>query len=153
MSDGIDKPAKNKSNGEESPPDRLRVLLAEDDTEMRNLLARSLTQEGYVVDECVDGTHLVARLVSADPEYFSVIISDVRMAGLSGLDFLEHLRWCNVGPPTILITAFGDPQAHTRARKLGAAAMLDKPFEMEELLAVVRRVVGETRARFPPAAG
>ncbi len=130
------KPTKHPSDWR--PP---RILLAEDDVEMRSMLVQSLHERGFVVDECVDGTHLVARLVSSDPDYFSVIVSDVRMPGITGLQFLEHLRECTTFPPTILITAFGDEATHARAKELGAAAILDKPFEVEDLVETIRQAI------------
>jgi len=117
-----------------------RVLLAEDDPEMRGLLAHALHHDGYMVDECRDGHHLVARLVSADPGYFDIIVTDIRMPGLNGLDFLEQLRRCANVPPAVLITAFGDEETHNRAHRLGAAAILDKPFDIGDLLTTVRNV-------------
>ncbi len=131
----------------------LRVLLAEDDAAMRGLLAQALFHEGYMVDECRDGHHLVARLVSADPGYFDVIVTDIRMPGLNGLDFLDQLRRCRQAPPAVLITAFGDEETHGRAKALGAAAVLDKPFEINDLLATVQVICQRTKASEPERGG
>jgi CheY-like chemotaxis protein len=125
----------------------VRILLAEDDADMRGLLARALTQEGFLVIECSNGIQLLdhlSGLFDRRPlEPFDVIISDIRMPGLTGLEILEGLQGDGDLPPTILITAFGDEATHHAARVAGAVITLDKPFEVEELLAIVRRVLGQ----------
>lgn len=121
------------------------VLLAEDDDDMRGLLANALVQEGYLVTECTNGIqlldHLSGLLDPRPPKRFDVIVSDIRMPGLTGLEILEGLQGAGDLPPTILITAFGDETTHTEAQLAGALVTLDKPFEIEDLLAIVRRVL------------
>ena len=67
-----------------------------------------------------------------------LVITDVRMPGPSGVEMLEWLRGVVWSIPVIVITAFGDPVLHAEARRLGALAVLDKPFDVNELLALVR---------------
>lgn len=123
-----------------------RILLAEDDREMRGLLAQALAHEGYAVTECTNGIqlldHLSGLLERQPMEPYDVIISDIRMPGLTGLEILEGLKGDGGLPPTILITAFGDEATHAEAKLAGAVVTLDKPFEVEDLLAIVRRVLG-----------
>jgi DNA-binding response OmpR family regulator len=122
-----------------------RLLLAEDDFDMRTLLAWSFRRIGYEVVECPDGVRLLDFLFStdspADPGDFDLIVSDIRMPGVTGLEVLEGIRESKGFPPMILITAFGDRETHEKARRLGAAAILDKPFEIEDLLARAREIV------------
>ena len=129
-----------------SPGLPARILLAEDDADMRGLLAQALAQEGCAVTECSNGVQLLdhlSGLLNLRPlEPFDVIISDIRMPGLTGLEILEGLHGDGNLPPTILITAFGDEATHTAAQLAGAVVTLDKPFEVEDLLAIVRRVLG-----------
>lgn len=123
----------------------LHILLADDDTDMRQLLALTLQSEGYEVMQCVDGLELLAQLKAAcvpnAPYHLDLIISDVRMPGMSGLDVLRHLHNCNDLPPILLITAFGDEQTHTQARQLGAVASIDKPFEIRQFLELVQSLI------------
>jgi DNA-binding response OmpR family regulator len=132
-----------KPAGRTGPP--ARVLLAEDDDDMRGLLAQALASEGRLVSECSNGVQLLDSLSGFLHEGFvassDMIVSDIRMPGLTGLEILEGLQGGGRLPPTILITAFGDEATHAAARLAGAVATLDKPFEVEELLAVVRRVL------------
>ena len=127
--------------------DANRVLLAEDDREMRALLALSLRKYGYDVVECADGvsllTHLAAYLLPTEynREQFDLIISDIRMPGVTGMEVLEGRPEIAEFPPMILITAFGDEETHRSAKKYGAAAMFDKPFDVDDLLEKVRSIL------------
>lgn len=118
------------------------ILLAEDDREMRAMLAKALRQAGYRVQECPDGLHLLDLLgailfLHKGGETIDLIVSDVRMPGASGQEILEQFHNCQGFPPMILITAFGDEQAHVKAEWFGAAAMFDKPFDVDLLIAKV----------------
>src|SRR5262245_32279244 len=125
------------------------ILLAEDDEPLRNLLAAALRLEGYVVVECRNGMDLVRRVsdyvVTRRPIDYDVAVLDIRMPGVSGLEALEAMRGLEGWPPTILITAFGDDAVHDEARQLGAVAFFDKPFEIEQFVAEVRRVAEAPR--------
>ncbi len=121
-----------------------RLLLAEDNTEMRKLLAWALRKQGYTVIECADGLCILRKLGLTDEDqsdHFDLIISDIRMPGVTGLEVLEGKRIFNELPPMILITAFPDKDTLNQAEKLGAAAVLAKPFDVDELLAHVKRVL------------
>jgi two-component system response regulator (stage 0 sporulation protein F) len=136
------------------PAQPLRILLAEDDSEMRRLLAWSLRQAGYDVVECKDGMSLMHKLGFLDPlrvaPPIDLIVSDIRMPGFTGFQVLESTREFEEGPPIILISAFADEEAQERARRLGAEALLSKPFEMSVLLDQIQRL---DPPRFRQAAG
>ena len=128
---------------EDAPLRPTRIMLAEDDRELRKVLALALRRDGYEVAEARDGNHLRSYLGAllynkhqADP--VDLIITDVRMPGPSGVEMLEWLRGVVWSIPVIVITSFGDPVLHAEARRLGALAVLDKPFDVNELLALVR---------------
>jgi len=110
------------------------ILLAEDDKEMRSLLALMLRKEGYQVFECTDGLSLLDMLSSN----FDLIISDIRMPGVTGMEILMGANELDNFPPIILITAFGDKETHMQAERLGAVALFDKPFDIDEMLKKVR---------------
>ncbi len=121
------------------------VLLAEDDEEMRAVLAMHLRRGGYAVTECRNGVelvdHLEAYLQDADGgERFDLIISDIRMPGVFGLTVAEGAVACRDFPPIILITAFGDAETHATARRCAVRAIFDKPFAISEFLSKVREV-------------
>lgn len=121
-----------------------RVLLAEDDAALRRLLADKLRKDGYVVEEAESGLELLTRL-GIQRGAFDLVISDIRMPGVSGLEVLEGLRngyepgsWAI---PVILITAFGDPETHAEAARLGAV-IFDKPFDVDDLRTCALNLVG-----------
>jgi two-component system, response regulator, stage 0 sporulation protein F len=123
-----------------------RILLAEDTDEMRSVVAMRLRQQGYSVTECCNGAELIAELgdylgnvpVDARTRRFDLIISDIRMPGVFGTSVIEGAAEYRNFPPTILITAFGDEETHEKARQIGVSAVLDKPFDMNDLLGKVR---------------
>ena len=130
---------------------RPRILVADDDPEMREMLAEELRASGYEVLLAKDGGQLREMLHGKgikriDPEP-DLIVSDIRMPGKSGLEVLEALRTSNWAMPVVLITAFGTPETHAEAKRLGANVILDKPFDLDDLVAAVRRVVPLPEAR------
>lgn len=124
------------------PETRLRVLVAEDDSEMRSLIATALSADGFDVIEARDGRELAELVAAMTPpgsrlEPPDVIVSDIRMPGPSGLDGLAMLRESTWSVPVIVITGFGDLATHDEARRLGAAIVLDKPFDLDVLRTAV----------------
>jgi DNA-binding NtrC family response regulator len=121
---------------------RTRILLADDDDAMRALLAGALRRAGVDVVEACGGAELLERLAggltSEPPLRFDLIISDVRMPGCDGLYILASLRHLSIETPVILITAFGTSATHAAAAHLGAFALLDKPFDVDDLMTLVR---------------
>ena len=122
-----------------------RILIAEDDAEMRTLLTLCLKKEGYEVLTCSNGTDLVRYICTLfSPirhEEIALVVSDIRMPGFSGLEVLRELHDFTGFPPMILITAFGDETIHAEAERYGAVAIFDKPFDIDHLLAKVLEIV------------
>jgi len=127
---------------------RGRIVLAEDDDDMRALLASRLRQDGFEVLEARDGGEL-SLLIEAAREVRSIsvasvldlVISDARMPFQSGIDALAGLRKNDRVTPFILITAFGDTHTHSEAFRLGASAVFDKPFDVDHLCTAVLNLV------------
>jgi CheY-like chemotaxis protein len=120
-----------------------RILLAEDDEEFRSLVAAVLRADGYEVVEVADGfdllQHIALSLIDGGlVEPVNLVVSDIRMPGWSGLEVLASARTAGFDVPFILITAFGDPETHAQARRLDAVAVLDKPFDLDDLRDLVR---------------
>lgn len=125
---------------------RPRLVLADDDQELRTLLVAALRADGYDVIEVQDGSQLISCLATQllcerDGQPIDLVISDLRMPGCSGLDVLAGLRFSNRLTPFILLTAFGDAQTHREARRLGAACVFDKPFDVDDLRTIVCNLV------------
>ncbi|HWB75504.1 MAG TPA: response regulator [Nannocystaceae bacterium] len=114
----------------------MRVLLAEDDAEMRSLLAQVLRRAGYHVWETDGGDAAIAALT--DREWFpwlpDVVLSDVCMPGSDGLAVARTIHSAGLRVPTFLMTAFGDDGLHEEASRLGVRRVFDKPFPLTQLL-------------------
>ncbi len=117
---------------------RVRVLVVDDDGEMRALLVDVLSEEGYDVEQVPNGAEALIRLRS---QSFAAIVLDKNMPGLSGLDLLPGLRTICPETPIIMITAFGDVATYVDAMEKGAFTYIFKPFRMEELLQVLQRAL------------
>ena len=130
----------------DSQAPKARLLLAEDDFELRDLLACVLRADGHEVVEARDGNELWSLLHGADPsgeQPFALVVSDVRMPGLTAFDVLSQLQRSLTNTPVILITAFGDQTTHLRALRLGASRVFDKPFDCDDLRAAVHETLSQ----------
>jgi len=127
----------------EHAKDKRCVLIVEDDDEMRRLLASVLRADGYEIVEAASGREGVNYIYDSwgmggrPARPLDLIVSDVRMPGWTGLDLLDVVRRARMGTPVLLITAFGAPETHQEAARLGAGAVLDKPFDLDEFRAAV----------------
>ena len=113
-----------------------RVLAVDDDLEMCKLLSDVLTGEGFSV--LTIGSSLEAAKIIKKEE-FDVIITDLKMKGLKGLDLLEEVKKIAPLTPVVIITAFGTIESAIQAMKLGAYDYITKPFQMDELVLTVKK--------------
>jgi DNA-binding NtrC family response regulator len=121
-----------------------RVLVVDDDPGVRYTLREILESEGLEVDEAGDGEAALARYEAAPAP---LVITDLRMPRLDGLGLLEALGKKTPAPRVVLITAHGSEREAVAAIKAGAFDYFRKPFDNDELLAVVRRAVEAVRLR------
>jgi EAL domain-containing protein (putative c-di-GMP-specific phosphodiesterase class I) len=117
----------------QTDPNSPRVLVVDDDDALLRIHVRALEHEGYQVEAARDGSDAVRALESAS---FDVILSDIDMPGLNGIQFLERVRARDLDVPVVLIT--GNPRVDTaiRAMELGALRYLVKPVELQALVKV-----------------
>lgn len=122
-----------------------RILVAEDNLEMLRLLSGALAKDGYEVIEARTGAellgHLIEHLLDGSSAPVDLIVSDLRMPGFTGLEILGGLGDDEEATPFILITAFGGEEVRDEALRAGAAAVFDKPFDVDDLRAAVRRLL------------
>lgn len=123
-----------------NPPPRL--LLIEDDRSLAAGLESVLTAEGYTVTLSARGD---TGCELASTQDFEVILTDLRLPGLGGLDVVRRLHAAQPARPIILMTAHGTTETAIEATKLGAYDYLLKPFEMEELIDLVSQAVTSSR--------
>jgi CheY-like chemotaxis protein len=120
------------------------LLLAEDDEDMRLLVAERLLRDGFEVVTVEDGFELLDYLEAAERGSVtrpSAVVSDIRMPGRSALEVLRALPRLSKRVPIVLISAFCDPETREEALALGATSVLDKPVDLDVLSEEVQRVV------------
>jgi CheY-like chemotaxis protein len=127
---------------------KLRILVADDDDDMRSLVCETFRQDGYEVDEVEDGLELSDYLESCAPwgplPRPDVVLSDILMPGKTGLEVMAKLKANDTR--LILMTAFGDARTRLEGLKLGASAVLDKPVDLQTLQSTVRQVLASAQA-------
>lgn len=119
----------------------IRIVLVEDDDLMREWLGRSLSSRGHEVDRyrCADDA---VEAVCADPP--DVVLSDVHMPGMSGIELGQALRARGIGVPLVMMTADPSEVLEARADAVGARCLLRKPFgDVSELWAAVEEAAAE----------
>jgi len=115
--------------------DKIRILVAEDDEQMVDLLVRVLGEEGYEVTAVRDGAQALAKL-EQDPG-FDLVLTDLRMPGVDGMELLRRAMARQLRQPVILMTAFGSIESAVQAMREGAYHYLAKPVHIEDLLEIV----------------
>ena len=126
----------------------MRVLVAEDDADMRALVAATLRIDGYDVDEALDGGDaLMSITASRIPGHadYDLVVSDVRMPVMTGVELATRLKRMGYKKPVLLMSAFADHGLHETARKLGLG-MLVKPFDLDEFRVAVTNVMHADQA-------
>lgn len=130
-----------------STPAPLRALLVDDEPVIRHALRRFFQRQGWTVDDAENGGQALDLLFAADGPRYDVIISDLRMPDISGMDLYERLAAERPALLGRLILSTGDsvsPEASEFLRR-SACPVLNKPFELAELRAMVGRMIA------PPA--
>jgi two-component system alkaline phosphatase synthesis response regulator PhoP len=121
---------------------RRRILLVEDDPTLRQALSFNLTREGYEVAAAADGE---AALEAARSDRLDLILLDVMLPGMSGVEVLRVLRREGVSTPVIILSAKGDEIDRVVGLKVGADDYVAKPFSRPELLARIEAVLRRNR--------
>jgi CheY-like chemotaxis protein len=111
-----------------------RILIVEDDEEMRALLRDMIEDGGYEIASVNNGSEAFRKLAK---ESFDLIITDVRMPGLTGLDILPGIKKLQPNAPIIVITAFGSEEVQRKAFEKGADAYLEKPIHFHKLRTLI----------------
>ncbi len=114
-----------------------KILIADDDDGVRNVLHDLLTDEGYRVTEVRSGTEVLTKIAGGNG--YDLLLMDVRMPGIDGLEVLERLQKNNSDLGVIMITAHATSSVAIRAMQMGAFDQLRKPFEVDEVLVTVQR--------------
>ena len=114
-----------------------KILIADDDEGVRDVLRDLLADEGYDVTEVRSGTEVLTKIAGGSG--FDLLLMDVRMPGIDGLEVLERLQKNHSDIGVIMITAHATSSVAIRAMQMGAFDQLRKPFEVDEVLVTVQR--------------
>src|SRR3989339_226040 len=117
-----------------------RVLVVDDEEEIRKILSRILEQEGFKVVTAPNGQQAMQKICFDAPD---AVLLDVRMPGLNGMEVLKKIKEIDDGLPVVLVTAYADIHQAVEAMKEGAYDYLGKPFDNEEVVWVARRALAE----------
>jgi two-component system, NtrC family, response regulator AtoC len=120
------------------------ILIVEDEPKMQRLLELNLAEEGYT-------THLAASAEAAlaylRQEGVDLVVTDLRLPGMNGLEFLQAVKRTNAGLPVIVMTAYGTVETAVEAMKAGASDYVLKPFALEEIKLIIRKELDVHRLR------
>ena len=120
------------------------VLIVDDDADMRELAYDMLKDRGHQVTMAGSGEEALRRLTEKD---YAVVLTDLRMKGMQGLELLTQIKRDHSDINVILMTAFGSVETAVEAMKHGASDYLTKPVKKDELIRVVERVIREAALR------
>ncbi|MBX2852190.1 MAG: sigma-54 dependent transcriptional regulator [Phycisphaeraceae bacterium] len=127
----------------------IKVLVVDDKQMMRDSVGATLQRAGYTVVVANNGRDAVAKLARHQP---AVVVTDLKMPEMTGLELLQHLREADSDLPVVLMTAYGTVGDAVEAMKRGAFDFVQKPFEGDQLVVVVKRAVEHRQLRKENAA-
>jgi excisionase family DNA binding protein len=134
-------PADAPAAGRGSPRvGRPRVLVADDEAAIRDMLAKALALADYDVETVADGRTAIDRLRVAT---YDLLITDLRMPGIDGLTVIREARRLRADLPVVIITGYSSESSAIEAIDLGVAGYLTKPFRVPKVLAVAAKALGE----------
>jgi len=114
-----------------------RILVADDDEIVREVITTLLAQQGYAVIPAADGVEALNRLRSTE---FHLIITDLKMPGVDGIEVLKHASRMNPDITVVILTAYGTLDTTLEAMQEGAYDYLTKPFKTQEIIILAERV-------------
>ncbi len=125
-----------------APDERARVLVVDDEKFIRDILADFLGMEGYIVRTASDGVQALNELGQAQ---YDIVISDLKMPNMGGLELLRHISNSHPDTLTIMMTGFGTVETAIDAMKRGAYDYILKPFKVDEIIHIVQRGLEKRR--------
>ena len=126
------------------PPERSHpatILVVDDEAAVRDFVRLALVHAGYAVQLATDAPSAL-DLVRATPDRFALVLTDVRMPGRTGADLADDLRAVAPAVPIAFMSGFSSGPAHQPITLPPGAAVLDKPFSVDQLVGAVRQVLG-----------
>jgi len=118
------------------------ILVIDDKDAMRKMMSQTLAEEGYIVDTAANGPEGIEK---AKARQFDLVITDMKMPDMDGLEVLSQLKEINTETAVIVMTAYGTIEVAVSAMKKGAFDFLAKPFESEHMLVLVEKAIQSQR--------
>ena len=122
----------------------MKILVVDDEEGARELFNTILTDEGYEVTLANDGRDALSCMQGNS---FDLVVTDIKMPGMDGLQLLQELRKAGSQADVIMVTAYGEVESYLKAMSLGAAEYINKPIRIKELKRIVNKVLTERKAR------
>lgn len=119
-----------------------KILIVDDERSMRDVLSIMLKRAGYDISVASDGDEAIARI---EKELFDLVITDLKMPKVGGLDVLKAVKDASPDSVVLLITAFASAESAVEAMKLGAYDYLTKPFQVDEVQLIIRNALEKRR--------
>lgn len=117
---------------------KTKVLIVDDQPGIRRLLLEVFTDEGYEVSVATNGNEALEQAKEKKP---AVILMDMKMPGMDGIDALKELKEIGLAERVIMMTAYGELELVTKAKELGAFAYVTKPFDIIKLCEMVSNYI------------
>lgn len=118
------------------------ILIVEDDEEMRSLLKELLEEEGFETACASNGSDALREIVKRP---FDLIVTDIEMPGLTGLDILPEMKKRRPDASIIVMTSFANEEVHRRSLEKGASGYLEKPIHSKKLKALIHEILSTKR--------
>jgi DNA-binding NtrC family response regulator len=126
------------------PPQKPSILIVEDEAKMRRLLELQLADEGFRATTAPDAE---TGLQLFQKDHFDLVVTDFKLPGMTGLEFLQSVKRANAAIPVIIMTAYGTVESAVEAMKVGASDYVLKPFSLAELVLIIRKELDSRNIR------
>jgi len=120
------------------------ILIVEDEPKMRRLLELNLGEEGFTTHAAADAE---AGLKLLNRETIDLVVTDFKLPGMNGLEFLQAIKRIDASLPVVIMTAYGSVESAVEAMKIGASDYVLKPFALAEMVLVIRKELGARKLR------
>lgn len=151
----IDQWLMEKMHGKAAPeeslialPQGLKVLVVDNELFIREFFQKALTRDGYNVILAANGYDAIAKISQEKPD---LVLLDIKMPGIDGIETLRRIKELNKELPVIMLSAYNNLRTSMEAVKLGAYDSLAKPFDLDEIKAIIGNALSEIQQKVTPS--
>ena len=117
-----------------------KILVVDDERDICRMISNILKEEGYKVDKAYDGEQAIRKVKARG---YNLMLLDYKLPDIDGINVLKEIRRIKPSLKVIMISAYGSPSIKSMAKKLGAYRFLDKPFDLNRLIKIVKDALAE----------